>query len=259
MPVEVVHFNPTRKRPGVIGKLAPARPVRNFGDLIGPLIVEAIVKQKGLNSNEGTARLLTVGSIMHFGLPGDVVWGTGINGKEPGVPSATSLDVRAVRGPRTRDALLKLGADVPPVYGDPALLWPLFWGREYYEREGQTEPTPYTVVPNLHDRTKTRGRNVLSPIGDPHAIINRIVSSRFVCGSSLHGIILAEAFGIPARLIVPGKETLFKYEDYYAGTGRQSFQPARTVAEAIQLGGEPPVQFDSAALLKAFPADLWKP
>ena len=46
--------------------------------------------------------------------------------------------------------------------------------------------------------------------------------------SSLHGIVIAEAYGVPAVLVASSTEPVFKYEDYYAGTGRELPAPAAT-------------------------------
>lgn len=258
MPVDVVHWNPIRRRPGVAGRFLPKRRVNNFGDLIGPVIVRHITQVKKLAEPVDERRLVAVGSIMHFARPGDVVWGAGINGKEMEKPIAENLDVRAVRGPRTREILEDLGLDVPEIYGDPALLWSRFWPRSSYT-QGAPESAWHdvTVVPNLHDLGNMRGPHVVSPIGSPASIISKIALSRFVCGSSLHAIILAEAFGIPARLVKASAEPSFKYDDYYAGTGRPNYTPAATVAEAIEVGGEAPLDFNAQKLWDAFPTDLW--
>ena len=65
-----------------------------------------------------------------------------------------------------------------------------------------------------------------------------ILDSSFVISSSLHGIIISEAYGIPARIIRPDDffadkfwqyEPLFKYEDYYYGTGRSNFTYANNI------------------------------
>jgi len=255
-PVDVVHFNPVRRRPGLIGRVLPGRPLNNFGDLLGPIIVEEVARHFNLTTEPSADhRLVAVGSIMHFARPGDVVWGAGVNGKELHVSAAPHLDMRAVRGPRTRDFLRALDVDVPEVYGDPALLWSSFHDPNKYLAAGVMHEI--TVVPNFHDTRTARGRHVVSSIGDPQKIIAEIAASKFVCGSSLHGIIIAESFGIPARLILPGTEPSFKYDDYYAGTGRPEYQAARSVSEAIDMGGEPPIEFNPEPLLNAFPIDLW--
>lgn len=255
MPVEVVHFNPRRRRPGLLGRVLPKRPLDNFGDLIGPALVERIVAERGLQQPAETTRLVTVGSIMRLTQPGDVIWGSGVNGKSMDTGASPALDIRAVRGPHTRAMLLETGAHVPEVYGDPALLWPRYFPRESYLDGGDLRAI--TVVPNLNDRASVAGPNVVSPLGDLHDIVRRIAQSEFVCGSSLHGIVIAEAFGIPARLIRSGVEPSFKYDDYYAGTGRASYSVAATVDEAVAMGGESPPVFDSDALLAAFPADIY--
>lgn len=259
MPVEVVHWNPSRPViPGRIGRRIPwRRPVNNFGDLIGPLLVNRILADRGLDPTvDRNARLVSVGSIMKMTEPGDVVWGTGVNGKSLALGAAPLLDVRAVRGPLTRQLLSSAGTTVPEVYGDPGLLWSRFWPRESYF--GDDPLSPVTVVPNLHDWRRDRHiEGVVNPRQHPSKVIAKIATSKFVCGSSLHGIVIAESFGIPARLISPGREPDFKYTDYYAGTGRKSFTAAGSLEEALEMGGEPAPAWDSQPLLDAFPFDLW--
>lgn len=259
MAVEVVHFNPMRRRPGLLGRVLPRRPLNNFGDLLGPALVARIVQERGLVEPDAPRRLLAVGSIMKMSRPGDTVWGAGVNGKSMDAGGAPDLDVRAVRGPRTRDLLRDLGMTVGDVFGDPALLWPRYFSRDWYLEHHPAPRREVAVVPNFHDRDRFSGAEVVDPLGDPHAVITQIAHADFVCGSSLHGVVLAEAFGIPARLIRPGAEPAFKYDDYYGGTGRASHAPADDIAGAKRLGGEPPAVIDADGLLAAFPADLWAP
>lgn len=255
MTVEIVHFNPRRHIiPGPIGRRLPwTRPLNNFGDLLGPLMVERIVQDEGLVDARQHRRLVSIGSVMALSAAGDVVWGTGVNGKSKGVGGAPELDVRAVRGPHTRAALLDAGQSVPEVYGDPGLLWSRFWPREFYTHRTTRS---VTHVPNYND-ARTRREPHLSPLGEPHQIIGAIAESDFVCGSSLHAIVLAESFGIPARLVRSQAEPSFKYDDYYAGTGRPDYRAATSVAEAVAMGGERSPAWDADALLAAFPRDLW--
>jgi pyruvyltransferase len=255
--VECFAWNPTRPvAPAPLSRWLPMRrPVNNFGDLLGPLIVERLVRRLGLvEKPQSRARLLSVGSVLHFAGDGDVVWGTGRNGKVPAEKHEfTRLDVRAVRGPLTRDFLRERGHDVPPVYGDPGLLVGELWPELTVVRRD----VDVTVVPNFHEASRWPRRGYVNPRSDVEQVLRRIARSALVVGSSLHGIIVAESLGIPARLTLPRAEVMFKYADYYAGTGRADFTPASSVAEAIAMGGEPGPRWDSAALLAAFPRDLW--
>jgi pyruvyltransferase len=258
--VEVVHWNPTRQVvSGRIGRFLPKRPVDNFGDLLGPVIVDRMLRDRGISADSAPAdrRLLAVGSILRLAQTGDTVWGIGANGKslEAQMPFET-LDVRAVRGPLTRDFLQRLGIDVPEVYGDPGLLIGHLWSRdELAENHRRSE---YIVLPNFHDFPTARGTaNLVNPRDPLWSVIGRIAASSFVVGSSLHAIVIAESFGIPARLVVSGTEPIFKFDDYYRGTGRDGAEPAATVEEALRLGGQAPPDWSPAPLLNSFPSDLW--
>lgn len=261
MRVEVVHWNPrVRRRPGVAGFLLPRKPSpNNFGDLLGPLIVERLVEASGRNFRdaERSVRLLAVGSIIRMARSGDIVWGAGVNGKSLNDPfNFTSLDVRAVRGPLTRDFLIKKNIEVPDVFGDPGLLVGELWPREDFLGDGPMYPL--TVVPNLNDSGRfPQGPEFLHPSDGLRACMSRIARSEFVTGSSLHAIVLAESWGIPARLIRSASEPDFKYEDYYLGSGRDGFAPAATVRSAIEMGGEPNPKWSSKTLTSAFPYELW--
>ncbi|WP_227006318.1 polysaccharide pyruvyl transferase family protein [Rufibacter latericius] len=203
--------------------------------------------------------MLAIGSVMHFAHDNDVIWGTGVNGKvDVNEHQFSTLDVRAVRGPLTREFLQKRGIPVPEVYGDPALLLPhLFPGR--FRKTGQKR---YVVVPNLHDLKTVRSlglENVISPVWGWNKCVEEILKAEFVIASSLHGLIIAEAFGIPACYIrFTETENLFKYNDYLMGTGRGEVEFATSVAQALEMGGMPAPQFDATKLLAAFPIDLWE-
>lgn len=258
-PVDAFSWNP--RRPLFKNRIGKAIPIRrrlnNFGDLLGPMIVNEIAHREGLDASPASrhSRLLSVGSVLHFAQEGDVIWGTGVNGKfsqQPLVPRR--LDVRAVRGPLTRAYLQDNDIVSPPVYGDPGLLTSLLWPD--LRSEGLHD---ITVVMNFNDPSiGDTSYPVLDPRKPVWHCLKTIASSSLVVGSSLHAIIIAESYGVPARLIRSNHEPAFKYADYYAGTGRPSYKAAESLAEAIKLGGEPKPDWSPEALLAAFPRDLWK-
>lgn len=232
----------------------------NFGDLLGPLLVEAFCDREGLGQEAPArpGRLITVGSVMHVARDGDVVWGTGVN---PSVRTArhrfSALDVRAVRGPRTRAFLTERGHEVPAVYGDPALLLPDLF--PVLARWSATKAHTLTVIPNLYDWKLLKGHpRAVSPRSAVWHVLRSIAQSERVVASSLHGIVVAEALGIPATLL-SGHERPFKYLDYYEGTGRPMPTPAATLDEALRHPAEAPdlSAWDRSALYQAFPTDLW--
>jgi pyruvyltransferase len=239
---------------------APEGGAENFGDYLSTVVVSRVLSlfNHVLDEEvERPARLLAVGSILHFAHDGDTVWGSGVNGKVPeSAHRYRTLDVRAVRGPLTRDFLRRRGVDAPEVYGDPVLLLPrLFAGR--FRASAQR---PYVVVPNLHDlKAMSAESNLVSPFQPWNTCIERILEASFVISSSLHGLVVAEAFGIPARYLrISETEHPLKYEDYALGTGRPSIEAARSIEEALDMGGMPPPRFDEAQLLESFPIDLWR-
>jgi pyruvyltransferase len=258
-PVEIVHWNPlTPRRGGLRGRLLPKVRVNNFGDLLGLHIVKRVREELNISGQPRVERhrLLAVGSILHMAREGDVVWGAGVNGKEFDSLYAKNLDVRSVRGPLTRNYLRDLGHEVPAIYGDPGLLVSRYWQRNDLARGFR--PQSSIEIPNLNDfRVDSSRRDLINPRSTLQSVLGSIAASDFVCGSSLHAIIVAESLGIPARLIRSKVEPMFKYEDYFLGSGRSGAQPAENAAEAREMGGEEPPIWNAEVLLDAFPRDLW--
>jgi len=245
--------------PGLLGRLVPIRKaVNNFGDLLGPEIAHRLARRymPAEQAQAGHGRLLAVGSILSLAEPGDVAWGIGANGKSLSKSySLKRVDFRAVRGPLTRKFVQEQGGACPDVYGDPGLLVSQLWASE----ELTAPRVDVTVIPNLNDLPlyDLKDNRVMLPTEPLNACLSRISNSSFVIGSSLHAIVVAESFGIPARLIRSKAEPEFKYMDYYLGSGRSGYRPAESVAEALRLGGEPLPSWNSQVLIEAFPLDMW--
>jgi pyruvyltransferase len=236
-----------------------ARP--NFGDYCSWKLVQKIAGDRINPAPKGftAARLFAIGSILHYARDHDVVWGSGINGKHASRRSFrfSSLDIRAVRGPLTgRYFVEQLNIACPEIYGDPALLLPRF-----FPEFRRAPVADYVVVLHYLDKDrfpKDRPPEVVYADDPWETVMERITGSRLVISSALHGLVVAEAYGIPARMLrLSEKEPLFKYDDYYRGTGREETRYANSIEEALAMGGEKPYQCDIEALFRAFPFEFW--
>ncbi len=203
-------------------------------------------------------RLRRLGSSCIFARDGDIVWGSGVNGKFPVERHIfRHLDVRAFRGPLTRDFLLRRGIEAPEIFGDPALLVADLLAIRFPAPAGHADPVAF--VPNLHDLPAMQAwENVVSPLDPWWSVVRRISSARHVISSSLHGLVVADAFGVPCTYLrLSEEENLFKYEDYILGVGRSALRVTRSREEAVRASPLDPIRFDAARLKASFPFDLW--
>ena len=75
-------------------------------------------------------------------------------------------------------------------------------------------------------------------------------------------MILAESYGVPAILLRPKAEnSLFKYEDYYLGTGRNNLPIVNSIEEGMQYDMKnysfPLIDRIQNRLIESFPIDMW--
>ncbi|MFM6930165.1 MAG: polysaccharide pyruvyl transferase family protein [Bdellovibrio sp.] len=207
-------------------------------------------------------RLLAIGSVLHYAQDNSVIWGSGLNGSVfESSHSYRSLDVRSVRGPITRAFLKKRGVEAPEVYGDPGLLIKVLTG----DRFGRQKSSKVGVVPHFSDLSRPdimrlKGSEnvlVIDPYRSWNTVVDQIASCDFVVSSSLHGLVVADAFEIPSIYVrLSEREGVLKYEDYYAGTDRElSF--ASTIDEAMAHQGAKKLRYDTAKLMAVFPYDIW--
>ena len=239
----------------------------NLGDYLSLIVVEYMLKKRGLDlktQTEKTEYLYAIGSIIGFGLQDATIWGSGFLRKENALRLARSkLDIRAVRGPYTKVYLEKMGFKCPEIYGDPAVLMPII-----YSSTGEKK---YSCSIVLHHSSKLRENiSEIEDLGlhyieikttDYKHFIDEIVQSDMVISSALHGIILAEAYGIPTVYLKDSEINQdLKFDDYYSGTGRVQYEYACTIDEALKsklTNSLPKIENMSSALMEAFPYDLW--
>lgn len=167
-----------------------------------------------------------IGSILTlFDMENAIVWGSGIISSTEKV-SGTPKKVLAVRGPLTRKRLLEQGINCKEVYGDPALLLPRFYKPKVAKRYKLGLIPHYTDFSNPLLDTLKNNKDVLV-IDIAHYdhwldFIDQINSCKAIASSSLHGLIISEAYGIPNLWVKLKNSVLsddFKFHDFFLSLG----------------------------------------
>lgn len=222
--------------------------MQNFGDYLSPLLVEMVARRPVIYAPIEQADLLAIGTILkkerkarRFFIPRRLhIWGSGAG--ESSEQFSNRHHYHAVRGTFTRERILP-PLSTEPVLGDPGVLV-----REYCS--GRIRPEKkyaLGVIPHFVDQDSNtvsrllsiRGSrliNVFSPIDD---ILTDVMRCHYVVSSSMHGLIVSDALGVPnRRLIISGKIKSFaKFGDYYSAF--DMIEPA-ALDGAIITGQEDP-------------------
>lgn len=197
----------------------------NYGDLLGKYLVEKISGKEVIWSKPSQFSIhnffspiyVTIGSILTNVNHKCIVWGSGIVSKEYPIKKAKFL---AVRGPQTRKHLMSQGYEVPEIYGDPALLLPNYYNPKI-EKEYAVGIVPhYRDFNKIKDFYKSEKDILLIDLmtNDVEETTNAFLKCEKIVSSSLHGVILAHAYGIPAVWQKFSDDVFgddIKYQDYF--------------------------------------------
>jgi pyruvyltransferase len=198
----------------------------NWGDDCNPHLFKLITGEEPnfvrMDKPKTFNHYMAVGSILHFMNEKSVVWGTGLRFSDKKLKKPNKIC--AVRGPLTRDIVIKNNIECPEVYGDPVLLLPKFY---YPQLEKKYK---LGVIPHYIDKKYMNiqsGTNILRiDIQDTFEnVIHNILQCEKIVSSSLHGLILADAYRIPAMWLKIGDRvegSNLKFNDYFLSVGRDS-------------------------------------
>ncbi|MGH2634773.1 MAG: polysaccharide pyruvyl transferase family protein [Actinomycetota bacterium] len=228
----------------------------NFGDALSAVVVAHVSNASPvLVSGRHRGKVLAVGSILHRLAETDTVWGAGAI-REASIVPPPRVRFRAVRGPLTR-ALIR--GDVPEVYGDPAMLLPRIY------QPSRSKRFELGVIPHYLDADSIRVADpvvsLIDVLSDWQDVVDHINECDTILSSSLHGLIVAEAYGVPAAWFVGSDKVTghgFKFRDYYESTGRQAPEPVRwggSLASMTRKMTAPPT-IDLDPLVSAWPSEL---
>jgi hypothetical protein len=282
----------------------------NFGDALSPVMVALLSSARitRIPTKSKSVRMAAVGTIGHGFDDGEVwFWGSGCsNWKNPSAPSSEHIPfavpansvfhVSATRGPIS--ARLLGGHSSHGVYGDPVWLLPRFYKpkvekkwelgvilhlSELADRAFEAHPKPehkrFGVPSDLTG--KVHLINTVTPIGVGalQGKIDEILACKRIVSTSLHGMVVAESYGIPCLYFPPNGAkpglafsdldpdgpTDLRIVDLYRGIGKSGIriynQPRgvatdwQDVIDMIDKAWEP-VRIDEDALIDAFPLDV---
>ena len=206
--------------------------VPNFGDQVGPWIASCLSKRPVLNVrglNKSTNAIFGVGSIIQMINKNHQhcnIWGSGliddknINAVMRRLKSANVKKISGVRGKLTEKYLKSYDFDVAPVYGDPALIFSNLYEPNKIQLKSKKVIVPHYVHYELFKSLNLEGYHIVN-VGDGVTnVIDQISNADLVISTSLHGLILAQSYGVPwAHLHLIDAKSLvgddFKFHDYF--------------------------------------------
>jgi len=282
----------------------------NFGDALSPVMVAlgCGLPVRRVPFKSATLRMAAVGTIGHGFSGGETwFWGTGSsNWANPSAPAAEHIPfapsadsvfkVSATRGP-VSERLLNGGGRGTGVYGDPVWLLPRFYApkvekkwkigvilhlSELADRTYEAHPREHivrcVVEPEFADDVRLITTVTPISIGSLQDKIDEILACERIVSTSLHGMVVAESYGIPCLYFSPNGAgpldldlepdggTDLRIVDLYTGLGlktRRAYgqsRAARTdwdaLMRAVDANWTPVDLLDGDALLEALPVDV---
>lgn len=197
---------------------------RNFGDYLSPLIVEAVSGRPVKYASLKEADMMAIGTILanehkakRYGFKRRIhVWGSGCG--QPDERFSARHYYHAVRGKETVQRVL--GQPVIPALGDPGLLAEMLVKRTmqkhhkigfvaHYVDRDRPEAAAFAAMDGVHP---------INVYDEPREVLRQIAACELIVSSSLHGLVVADAYGVPnirVRLS-HGLIDELKFDDYYS-------------------------------------------
>lgn len=198
----------------------------NFGDNLNYHIIKNVSgKEPVLTHDKNENHYIVCGSIITEATINSTIWGAGFANQgesiDPGV------NVVAVRGMLSKACI---GKEV--LTADPALLMPMFYNSK------KEKKYKIGIIPHWKDVEKVcllGKHHIINPLKPVTEVIDDILSCEFIISSSLHGLILADAYGTPNEWIDFGTDIGgdgFKFYDYYSTTNSPKTKPVTNIEDA---------------------------
>ena len=209
---------------------------RNWGDDLNKYLFEYISSIKIVNlpfskviKYKNLEVYSLIGSVLSFyKIENKIVYGTGT--MNPNWPILGNPEkIISVRGPKTRQVLVDNGINCPENYGDPVLLLPIFYKGDVKKSDkiGVIFNMGSGIVNIEGILSYFKGYEIkiisMTKYKRWTDVVDEICSCQFIISESLHGLIVAETYGIPnvwVEFVNHPDYWDFKYKDFYESIGK---------------------------------------
>jgi pyruvyltransferase len=193
----------------------------NFGDALNPHLFEYLsgTKPHHVKNNYSGKCYIMVGSILNWSKGDNICWGGGF------AQDCGNINLRGeilhVRGPMSREVVLKNNLSCQDdYYGDPAILISQYY-KPNIDKKYKLGVMPHII--DYHDITINNPDILKIDLNkDYKSVINDMLSCEKIISSSLHGLIVADAYQIPSLWVEFSDKVIgggFKFYDYYKSIG----------------------------------------
>lgn len=244
----------------------------NWGDDINIFLCEMLSRKKVIPYKHAlfkTKNYLVIGSIINwYSNKRGIIWGSGVLSSQYKLKHKP-LKVLAVRGPLTREFLIQKGVECPPIFGDPALLIPLFYHPQELPKKYQyglilhhTDKKNHAIAQFINNHANSLLIIDIVNYGSWTNFIDQILSCQYILSTSLHGIIISDAYNIPnlwCKIHFSCEDNGFKFRDYYLSVKKDIASPymikeTSTEKEIIQeLKKWTPIKINIKPLINSCP------
>lgn len=249
----------------------------NIGDDVNLILFKQLTGKTIMNLDEffhksSLVNIMGIGSIIDWKTNQNaIVWGSGVLLSDTKINSDRKpIKVLSVRGKLTQEYLLNQDIYCPNIYGDPALLLPLLY-KPQISSSNKIGIIPHYVDlfdSRLHDFISQNENVILIDIRNYKNwtdIIDLICSCKCIISSSLHGLILSDAYGIPNIWVkfsdkIKGND--FKYYDYFSIVERYDvpicFDDVDIMVIHNVVSNYRPIHYNTKMIMQVFPFQLRK-